>query len=436
MLPIGVFILLRIMSVQVILGAQWGDEGKGKIVDLLSDNIDITARYQGGANAGHTIIYENNQYVLHLIPSGIFNNNVICVIGNGVVFDPEAFLKELQMLKNLNIDFKNRILISHNAHLIMPYHKILDRIKENKIDKIGTTGMGIGPAYVDKASRIGIKTLDLLDKKILKEKIKKNLQYYNDLFQKIYNTKPVNENEMISQYEMYASQIEDFITDTSLYLNNAIKSGKRIIAEGAQGTLLDIDHGTYPFVTSSNPTAGGVCIGLGIPPTSITSILGVVKAYCTRVGEGPFPTELNNELGEKIRRIGAEYGATTGRPRRCGWFDAFALKYSIMINGIQKLAVTKLDVLNDFDEIFICTSYEYEGKAIKTFPTDILSLGAITPVYERFEGWKTDISGVKRFEDLPENAIKYLSAIEKYTGVGISIVSVGSKREQTIIVEN
>ncbi|RCK71612.1 MAG: Adenylosuccinate synthetase [Ignavibacteriae bacterium] len=420
----------------MILGAQWGDEGKGKIVDLLSDNIDITARYQGGANAGHTIIYENNQYVLHLIPSGIFNNNVICVIGNGVVFDPEAFLKELQMLKNLNIDFKNRILISHNAHLIMPYHKILDRIKENKIDKIGTTGMGIGPAYVDKASRIGIKTLDLLDKKILKEKIKKNLQYYNDLFQKIYNTKPVNENEMISQYEMYASQIEDFITDTSLYLNNAIKSGKRIIAEGAQGTLLDIDHGTYPFVTSSNPTAGGVCIGLGIPPTSITSILGVVKAYCTRVGEGPFPTELNNELGEKIRRIGAEYGATTGRPRRCGWFDAFALKYSIMINGIQKLAVTKLDVLNDFDEIFICTSYEYEGKAIKTFPTDILSLGAITPVYERFEGWKTDISGVKRFEDLPENAIKYLSAIEKYTGVGISIVSVGSKREQTIIVEN
>lgn len=436
LLPIGVFILLRIMSVQVILGAQWGDEGKGKIVDLLSDNIDITARYQGGANAGHTIIYENNQFVLHLIPSGIFNNNVICVIGNGVVFDPEAFLKELQMLKNLNIDFKNRILISHNAHLIMPYHKILDRIKENKIDKIGTTGMGIGPAYVDKASRIGIKTLDLLDKKILKEKIKKNLQYYNDLFQKIYNTKPVNENEMISQYEMYASQIEDFITDTSLYLNNAIKSGKRIIAEGAQGTLLDIDHGTYPFVTSSNPTAGGVCIGLGIPPTSITSILGVVKAYCTRVGEGPFPTELNNELGEKIRRIGAEYGATTGRPRRCGWFDAFALKYSIMINGIQKLAVTKLDVLNDFDEIFICTSYEYEGKAIKTFPTDILSLGAITPVYERFEGWKTDISGVKRFEDLPENAIKYLSAIEKYTGVGISIVSVGSKREQTIIVEN
>lgn len=436
LLPIGVFILLRIMSVQVIIGAQWGDEGKGKIVDLLSDNIDITARYQGGANAGHTIIYENNQYVLHLIPSGIFNNNVICVIGNGVVFDPEAFLKELQMLKNLNIDFKNRILISHNAHLIMPYHKILDRIKENKIDKIGTTGMGIGPAYVDKASRIGIKTLDLLDKKILKEKIKKNLQYYNDLFQKIYNTKPVNENEMISQYEMYASQIEDFITDTSLYLNNAIKSGKRIIAEGAQGTLLDIDHGTYPFVTSSNPTAGGVCIGLGIPPTSITSILGVVKAYCTRVGEGPFPTELNNELGEKIRRIGAEYGATTGRPRRCGWFDAFALKYSIMINGIQKLAVTKLDVLNDFDEIFICTSYEYEGKAIKTFPTDILSLGAITPVYERFEGWKTDISGVKRFEDLPENAIKYLSAIEKYTGVGISIVSVGSKREQTIIVEN
>lgn len=427
---------LNIMSIKVILGAQWGDEGKGKIVDLLSDNIDITARYQGGANAGHTIIYNGNQYVLHLIPSGIFNNNVTCVIGNGVVFDPESFLKELQMLKGLGLDLKNRILISHNAHLIMPYHKVLDKIKENQTEKIGTTGMGIGPAYVDKANRIGIKTIDLLDKKTLKEKIKKNLKYYNQVLTSVYNSNPLDEIKIILQYESYSSQLDDFITDTTLYLNNAIKSGKKIIAEGAQGALLDVDHGTYPYVTSSNPTVGGVCTGLGIPPTAISSIIGVVKAYCTRVGEGPFPTELNNELGEKLRKIGVEYGATTGRPRRCGWFDAFALKYSIMINGIQKLAVTKLDVLNDFDEIFICTSYEYEGKTVKTFPTDLLSLSAITPVYEKFEGWKTDLSQIRKFEELPENAIKYLSAIEKYCGVGISIISVGSKREQTIIIEN
>ncbi len=424
------------MSVKVILGAQWGDEGKGKIVDLLSDNIDITARYQGGANAGHTIIYNGNQYVLHLIPSGIFNDNVTCVIGNGVVFDPESFLKELDMLKGLGLDLKNRILISHNAHLIMPYHKVLDKIKENQTEKIGTTGMGIGPAYVDKANRIGIKTIDLLDKKTLKEKIKKNLKYYNQVLTSVYNSNPLDEIKIILQYESYSSQLDDFITDTTLYLNNAIKSGKKIIAEGAQGALLDVDHGTYPYVTSSNPTVGGVCTGLGIPPTAISSIIGVVKAYCTRVGKGPFPTELNNELGDKLRKIGVEYGATTGRPRRCGWFDAFALKYSIMINGIQKLAVTKLDVLNDFDEIFICTSYEYEGKTVKTFPTDLLSLSAITPVYEKFEGWKTDLSEIRKFEELPENAIKYLSAIEKYCGVGISIISVGSKREQTIIIEN
>lgn len=427
---------LNIMSVKVILGAQWGDEGKGKIVDLLSDNIDITARYQGGANAGHTIIYNGNQYVLHLIPSGIFNDNVTCVIGNGVVFDPESFLKELDMLKGLGLDLKNRILISHNAHLIMPYHKVLDKIKENQTEKIGTTGMGIGPAYVDKANRIGIKTIDLLDKKTLKEKIKKNLKYYNQVLTSVYNSNPLDEIKIILQYESYSSQLDDFITDTTLYLNNAIKSGKKIIAEGAQGALLDVDHGTYPYVTSSNPTVGGVCTGLGIPPTAISSIIGVVKAYCTRVGKGPFPTELNNELGDKLRKIGVEYGATTGRPRRCGWFDAFALKYSIMINGIQKLAVTKLDVLNDFDEIFICTSYEYEGKTVKTFPTDLLSLSAITPVYEKFEGWKTDLSEIRKFEELPENAIKYLSAIEKYCGVGISIISVGSKREQTIIIEN
>lgn len=424
------------MSVEIVLGAQWGDEGKGKIVDLLSENVDIVTRYQGGANAGHTIIYNDKQLVLHLIPSGIFNEKVVCVIGNGVVFDPEAFFKEIQLLKNLNIDYKNRILISHNAHLIMPYHKILDQIKERSNDKIGTTGMGIGPAYVDKANRIGIKAIDLLDSSRLKEKIIKNVKLYNELFAKVYKSEILDENEIISQYSSYCGELDEFITDTSLYLNKAIKEGKKILAEGAQGTLLDLDHGTYPFVTSSNPTSGGACTGLGIPPTAIRTILGVSKAYCTRVGNGPFPTELNNEVGDKIRRIGAEYGATTGRPRRCGWFDAFALKYSIMINGIQKLAVTKLDVLSELDEILICRSYEYGGKTLKTFPTDYASLNAITPIYEKFEGWRTNISEIKKFEDLPDKVVDYLSAIEKFTETKISIISVGSKREQTILMEN
>lgn len=424
------------MSVEIVLGAQWGDEGKGKIVDLISDNVNIVARYQGGANAGHTIFYHDQKLVLHLIPSGIFNENVVCVIGNGVVFDPEAFLKEIQLLENLNIDYIKRILVSHNAHLIMPYHKILDQIKESNPDKIGTTGMGIGPAYVDKANRIGIKALDLLDTSTLHEKIKRNVKFYNDLLNRVFNTETLDERSIISQYDFYSEELEKFITDTSLYLNGAIRAGKKILAEGAQGTLLDIDHGTYPYVTSSNPTSGGVCTGLGIPPTAISSVLGVAKAYCTRVGNGPFPTELKNELGEKIRLIGSEYGATTGRPRRCGWFDAFALKYSVMINGIQKLAITKLDVLSEFEEILICKHYEYEGKHLKTLPTDPGSLQAITPIYEKFEGWKIDISEIKKFEDLPENVVKYLKAIEEFTGVKIKIISVGSKREQTIILEN
>lgn len=422
------------MSVQVILGAQWGDEGKGKIVDLLSENVNIVARYQGGANAGHTIIVNEKQFVLHQIPSGIFHPEIKCVIGNGVVFDPEAFLKELDLLKNLKINYNDRILISHNAHIIMPYHKIIDKLRDKRLTNLGTTGMGIGPAYVDKAHRIGIKVIDLLDKNILKEKIQLNLEYYNQLFQKVYNSERLDAAVMYSKYKEYAEKIDGFVNDTALFLNNAIKDGKKILAEGAQGTLLDIDHGTYPFVTSSNPTSGGVCTGLGIPPTSISSIMGVAKAYCTRVGNGPFPSELKNELGEKIRSWGSEYGATTGRPRRCGWFDACAMKYSIMINGIQKLAITKLDVLSNLDEILMCVGYEYDSKNVKTFPTDSSSLKVISPVYEKFEGWRTSISEIKKFEDLPQNAIKYLSAIEKYCSVGISMVSVGSKRDQTIII--
>ncbi|MBU2635925.1 MAG: adenylosuccinate synthase, partial [Bacteroidetes bacterium] len=330
------------MSVKIIVGAQWGDEGKGKIVDLLSKEIDIVARYQGGANAGHTVVIGDQQYVLHLIPSGIFHSNVTCVIGNGVVIDPVALMDEINQLTNLGIDIKGRLFISHNAHLIMPYHKLLDGLREQTSEKIGTTGKGIGPAYIDKATRRGIKVVDLLDRNSFKEKLKRNIAEHNLVLKNIYGTGILDADKIVSEYEEFDQKIDEFVTDTAFFLNNAIKEGKRILAEGAQGALLDLDHGTYPFVTSSSPTSGGACTGLGIPPTSIKSVMGVVKAYCTRVGNGPFPTELDNELGNEIRKTGNEFGATTGRPRRCGWLDAFSLKYSIMINGIQELAITKL----------------------------------------------------------------------------------------------
>ncbi|MBU1422350.1 MAG: adenylosuccinate synthase, partial [Bacteroidetes bacterium] len=382
------------MSVKIIVGAQWGDEGKGKIVDLLSKEIDIVARYQGGANAGHTVVIGDQQYVLHLIPSGIFHSNVTCVIGNGVVIDPVALMDEINQLTNLGIDIKGRLFISHNAHLIMPYHKLLDGLREQTSEKIGTTGKGIGPAYIDKATRRGIKVVDLLDRNSFKEKLKRNIAEHNLVLKNIYGTGILDADKIVSEYEEFDQKIDEFVTDTAFFLNNAIKEGKRILAEGAQGALLDLDHGTYPFVTSSSPTSGGACTGLGIPPTSIKSVMGVVKAYCTRVGNGPFPTELDNELGNEIRKTGNEFGATTGRPRRCGWLDAFSLKYSIMINGIQELAITKLDVLSQFDEIFICTGYEYEGRLLKTFPTDTISLKAVTPVYEKLDGWKLPINNI------------------------------------------
>lgn len=422
------------MSVKIIVGAQWGDEGKGKIVDLLSKEIDIVARYQGGANAGHTVVIGDQQYVLHLIPSGIFHSNVTCVIGNGVVIDPVALMDEINQLTNLGIDIKGRLFISHNAHLIMPYHKLLDGLREQTSEKIGTTGKGIGPAYIDKATRRGIKVVDLLDRNSFKEKLKRNIAEHNLVLKNIYGTGILDADKIVSEYEEFDQKIDEFVTDTAFFLNNAIKEGKRILAEGAQGALLDLDHGTYPFVTSSSPTSGGACTGLGIPPTSIKSVMGVVKAYCTRVGNGPFPTELDNELGNEIRKTGNEFGATTGRPRRCGWLDAFSLKYSIMINGIQELAITKLDVLSQFDEIFICTGYEYEGRLLKTFPTDTISLKAVTPVYEKLDGWKHPISDITKFDDLPENAKYYILRIEDLLKTRVNIISVGAKRDQTIIV--
>jgi adenylosuccinate synthase len=420
-------------AVWIILGAQWGDEGKGKIVDLLSENADIVVRYQGGANAGHTVSFDGKTYILHLLPSGIFHQNVTCVIGNGVVIDPIALMDEIEMVKSAGVDIKGRLLISHNAHLIMPYHKLLDKIYDQGEDKIGTTGRGIGPAYVDKYARVGIKVVDLLDREILCRKLRKNIEAKNEILEKIYGATKLDVEKIIDEYIEFDKKIDEFVTDTALYLNNAIKEKKKILLEGAQGALLDIDHGTYPFVTSSNPTAGGASTGSGIPPTKINGVIGVIKAYTTRVGEGPFPTELKDEIGDYIREKGVEFGATTGRPRRCGWLDLVSLRYSIMINGIDKLALTKIDVLSELDEIKICVSYEINGKKLKSFPTNPEALSKVTPIYETLKGWKKDLSNISSYSELPAEAKEFVEAIEFFTGVEISIISIGADRKQTIL---
>jgi adenylosuccinate synthase len=422
------------MSVQVIVGAQWGDEGKGKIVDRLSEDADIVARYQGGANAGHTVIIGDTQYVLHLIPSGIFHPHVTCVIGNGVVIDPIALMGEIAQLGKLNVDIRGRLLISHNAHLIMPYHKLLDTMREQTSEKIGTTGRGIGPAYIDKFLRTGIRIVDLLHRDVFVQKLRRNIAEKNQILKKIYGTTELDVDKIVDEYEEFDQKIDEYVTDTGSYLHNAIAGEKRILAEGAQGALLDIDHGTYPFVTSSNPTSGGACTGLGIPPTAISSVLGVVKAYSTRVGNGPFPTELTDTTGTTLREAGGEYGATTGRARRCGWFDAVSLRYSAMINGIRSIAVTKLDVLDTFDRIRICTAYRHDGTPLKSFPTDTGTLEAVELVYEEFEGWKTSTSGITAYTDLPPAAKRYLAALGASTGTTVAIVSVGARRDQTIFL--
>jgi adenylosuccinate synthase len=422
------------MSVTILVGSQWGDEGKGKIVDILSEKFDIVTRYQGGANAGHTVAIGDKQFVLHLIPSGILREGVICVIGNGVVIDPTALLDEIALLEKNNIKVEGRLYISHNAHLIMPYHKLLDSISESGENKIGTTGRGIGPCYIDKYARKGIKIVDLLNRKVLEEKIRENLKEKNNLLTKIYSHSELDVEEIIKQYVEFDKKIDQYVKDVPAFLNEAIAEGKSILLEGAQGALLDVDHGTYPYVTSSSPTSGGACTGSGIPPTKIDSVIGIVKAYTTRVGLGPFPTELLNEEGEKLRKIGAEYGATTGRPRRCGWFDSFLVRYSAMINGIDSVAVTKLDVLSAFDEIKVCVGYELNGKLLKSFPTDVERLNAVKPVYEKLPGWKKDISSCLSFSELPTETKDYLKFIAEKSGIKINIVSVGPKRQQTFSV--
>ncbi|MBI2430250.1 MAG: adenylosuccinate synthase [Ignavibacteriales bacterium] len=421
------------MSVSIIVGAQWGDEGKGKIVDMLSEDIDIVARYQGGANAGHTVCIGDKNYVLHLIPSGIFHKHVKCVIGNGVVIDPVALMEEIKMVQSFGVKIDGRLFISHNAHLIMPYHKLLDNIREQGSQKIGTTGRGIGPAYIDKYMRTGIRVVDLLDRKVLREKLTRNIEEKNQILSKVYGKTEIDIEQLINEYQEFDKQIDPFVTDTSAYLNNALRKKKKVLAEGAQGALLDVDHGTYPYVTSSNPTSGGACTGLGIPPTSVKSIIGIVKAYSTRVGNGPFPTEQINETGETLRTIGHEFGATTGRPRRTGWLDMVSLKYSLMVNGINEIALTKLDVLDDFDNINICVAYKKDGKILKSFPTDVQTLESVEPVYRSCNGWKKKISDARKWKQLPKNTMKYVEMIEKLSGVKVSVVSVGARRDQTIV---
>jgi adenylosuccinate synthase len=356
------------------------------------------------------------------------------VIGNGVVIDPNALMDEIAQLEAAGITVHGRLLISHNAHLIMPYHKQLDVIREQTGTRIGTTGRGIGPAYIDKFMRVGIRIVDLLDRDTLARKLKQNIEEKNQILTKVYGETRIDVDAIISEYQEFDKQIDEYITDTSFYLHQALRQGKRIIAEGAQGALLDVDHGTYPFVTSSNPTSGGACTGLGIPPTSVSEVIGVAKAYCTRVGEGPFPTELDDATGERLRTVGHEFGATTGRPRRCGWYDAVAMQYSSHVNGIQKLVITKLDVLNEFETVRICIGYEFHGKRLRSFPTDVATLDHITPVYEEFEGWKRSLAGATTYEELPLQARTYLEALARHTDAPLWLASVGPRRDQSIVL--
>ncbi len=425
------------MSVTVIVGAQWGDEGKGKIVDLMGQEVDIVARYQGGANAGHTIVIEGRQHVLHLIPSGIFTPGVRCVIGNGAVIDPAALMDEIRMLDDCGIETRGRLFVSHRAHLIMPYHKLLDKAYDEHRTgpAIGTTGRGIAPAYIDKSNRMGIRIVDLLDRSMLEQKLRANIDQHNAVLRKIYGVDSLNINEIIDQYLSFDHKIDPYITDTSALLIDAIADGKRVLAEGAQGALLDLDHGTYPFVTSSNPVSGGACTGLGIPPTTVDCVWGVVKAYNTRVGNGPFPTELHDEVSELLGREGAEFGTTTGRPRRCGWLDLWALRYSVRLNGISKIALTKLDVLNKLPELKVCVGYRYGGKDLKTFPAETSMLEAPELLYETMSGWNCSLDDVTSFAALPDAARAYIRRIEEFVGARIELVSLGPDRHRTVRVD-
>ncbi len=424
------------MSTRVIVGAQWGDEGKGKIVDLLSKDADYVVRYQGGANAGHTLKFDDTEIVLHLVPSGIFNGDAKCVIGNGVVIDPEELIKEIDEIEKMGVALKERLLISDAAHIILPYHKTLDQLKEKHRgdSAIGTTGRGIGPAYVSKLSRVGIRAADIFHPETLKKKIADNLADINEALVHIYKEEPLDSEKISETLLNHAEKLKPFIHQTSDVLHEALKRGDEILLEGAQGSLLDIDHGSYPFVTSSSPTTGGACTGTGIPPSAIENVMGITKAYCTRVGNGPFPTELNDATGEKLRKVGLEFGATTGRPRRCGWIDLVALKYAIQINGMNELALTKLDILNNFEKLKLCVEYETEERNTDIYPTALIDLENAKPVYKTMAGWQSDIAGCNSLDDLPQKAKDYINFIQYYLGVQIKLLSIGPKRSETIEV--
>ena len=428
------------MPVTVVIGAQWGDEGKGKVVDLLAAEADVVARYQGGANAGHTIAWgegaDRRQYVLHLVPSGIFHAHATCVIGGGVVLDPVALFEELAVIEGAGFATEGRLRISHNAHVIMPYHKRLDAVRERGAGEgaIGTTGRGIGPAYTDKYGRTGIRVVDLLDRDVLSKKIRAQVEEKNTILRALYDHDPLDVEAIVEEYVEFDRRLDPYVTDTAVYLNEQLKAGRRVLAEGAQGALLDVDFGTYPYVTSSNPTVGGALTGLGIPPTAIDRVIGIVKAYCTRVGNGPFVTELTDATGERLRKVGHEFGATTGRPRRCGWLDLVALRYSAMINGLTELAVTKLDVLSGAGSLQVATHYRVGDRETGRFPSEAETLERATPVYERHDGWDEDLGTADHFDALPGAARRYLRHVEAAVDVPIRLVSAGPRREETITV--
>jgi len=421
--------------VEVIIGAQWGDEGKGRVVDALGAKVELFARYQGGANAGHTVIVEGQKYVFHLLPSGMLYPCKTCIIGNGVVIDPEQLLKELKELQDQGKD-RARLVVSGAAHVVMPYHKLLDKAQENlrgKGRKIGTTGRGIGPAYVDKYSRCGIRVEDLLDGEVLREKLEYNLDEKNMYLTKIFGEEPLPFHEMYSIALSWGKSLAPYVGDASLIIDEALREGKGVLFEGAQGTLLDVDHGTYPYVTSSSPVAAGGCVGLGVGPSMVDRVIGVVKAYCTRVGEGPFPTEDCGDDGNRLREKGAEFGATTGRPRRCGWLDLVALRYAVRVNGVSSIALTKLDVLTGLERIPVCTSYIIDEEEELHFPCALRRLEKAVPRYEYLEGWRTDIASCTTYESLPPQARRYVEYIEASTGAVVNLIGVGPGRDQTIL---
>jgi adenylosuccinate synthase len=424
------------MSSIVIVGAQWGDEGKGKIVDLLTRYADLVVRFQGGNNAGHTIILKGEKFVFHLIPSGILYKNKKCMIGNGVVLDPAVLIDEIDTIKKRGyLKDDAQLMISEETHLILPYHRRIDAARE-KIFKIGTTGRGIGPAYEDKVARCGIRVVDLMDERVFREKLEANLVQKNAYLTQVLKEDGFDFSEIFDEYLRYKGRLERYVTNTPFALYRAIERRKNVLFEGAQGALLDLDHGTYPYVTASNTLAGNACAGSGIGPTMIHLVIGVAKAYTTRVGEGPFPTELQDAWGERIRERGGEYGATTGRPRRCGWFDAVVVNHSIRVNGIRKIVMTKLDVLNDFDTIKVCVGYRAEGRVFHHVPSNLEKLKHAEPVYEELEGWKTEIKGARNFRDLPRNARRYIRRIEELIHTRIPMISVGGERGETVGVRN